>query len=77
MAETDPIVVSLALMRYAQHLSVRALAAKTGLSSSSISEWENGHLEPTLANVRAWAAGLGLEPTLATAPPDTEEAGRG
>lgn len=69
MGTPDPIVDLLRQQRRVRLVSVRQLAKVSGLNSASISEWENGHHEPTLTNLRRWARALGFDVTLGFAWP--------
>lgn len=67
----DPIIETLRQQRRVRVVSVRQLAKASCLNSSMISEWENGHHEPTLTNLRRWARSLGFDIALVPASPDT------
>ncbi|MBA3319151.1 MAG: helix-turn-helix domain-containing protein [Gemmatimonadales bacterium] len=47
-------------LREAQRLSLRSLAATTGLSASFLSQVENGQASPSIASMERIAAGLGV-----------------
>ena len=47
-------------LRDAQRLSLRSLAATTGLSASFLSQVENGQASPSIASMERIAAGLGV-----------------
>ena len=68
----DPIIGILRRERGIQGHTVRSLATLAGIGSSApISEWENGHHEPTLTNLRRWANALGLDVALIVMPAPT------
>jgi transcriptional regulator with XRE-family HTH domain len=69
----DPIVGILRRERAIQGHTVRSLSTLAGIGSSApISEWENGHHEPTLTNLRRWANALGLDVALVVMPAPTD-----
>ena len=56
-------------MRQQQNLSQRELAARTGTTQASISRWEREERSPTVQQLAALAAAIGLELTLTVEPP--------
>jgi transcriptional regulator with XRE-family HTH domain len=53
---------NLRALRKKKKLSQEALAERSGLSLSYISEIERGNREPTLETIEKLAAGLGVQP---------------
>jgi transcriptional regulator with XRE-family HTH domain len=54
-----PLVQELRRRRRAAGLSLDDVAAAAGVSKTIISEWENGHHEPTLSRLVAYARAVG------------------
>jgi transcriptional regulator with XRE-family HTH domain len=62
---TDPILAELRAERRRRGWSQTDLGQRLGRRTyQSIYRWESGTNDPTLANLRAWAAALGYELTL-------------
>jgi transcriptional regulator with XRE-family HTH domain len=68
VSDLDPLVLALIEERERQGLGIRETARRIGIGHypGRLSEWELGYNSPTLASLRKWAAGLGLEPALIT-----------
>jgi transcriptional regulator with XRE-family HTH domain len=49
-------------IREAQQLLLWRMAARTGLSLNTLTNYEHGHTEPNLANVLVLARALGVHP---------------
>jgi len=69
------IALHLALQRAEKGLTQADIAAQVGVDSAAVSAWENGHRTPTLGNLLAWCAALGLG--LAVVPQDPTRQGGG
>lgn len=54
----DPVVAALTAERKRRGLSMRAVARLADVSPSCVHSWEHGTRDPSLANLRAWAAAL-------------------
>lgn len=58
---TDPLMVTLARIRFQRHMSQVALAESAGVQHSSLNRWECGRAEPRLSSLRALLDALGLD----------------
>ncbi len=64
-SEPDPIAATLRAERRRRGLSQTDLGRRIGRATyQTIWQWESGANEPTLGNLRAWAAALGYELTV-------------
>jgi predicted transcriptional regulator len=62
-----PIIQELRRMRRAVGMTLDDAAAAAGISKTIISEWENGHHDPTLSHLTAYADAVGAHLTVTTA----------
>lgn len=76
MTNLDPLILALIAERERLGLGIRETARRCGMGHmpGRISEWELGHASPTLAGVRKWATGLGLDLALITLRAEAHEA---
>jgi DNA-binding XRE family transcriptional regulator len=62
----DPIIGELRAERKRRRLSQQELGNQLGRATyNTVWQWESGANEPTLGNLRAWAAALGYDLVLA------------
>lgn len=61
-AIADPIKAALRAERRRQGLSQTELAVRMGLTTyTNVQQWERGTKDPSLGNLRRWAAALGFD----------------
>lgn len=62
MKETDPLVAQLRAIRLERGLSLQRVAELAGRATyQSIWQWESGATQPSVRNLREWAAALGYD----------------
>lgn len=70
-SSADALIAMLVRIRKSRGISQAALASMLDVTQPTVSLWENGNRNPTLATVQRYARAIGVRVTLDVEPVDT------